>query len=58
MGIKLTGLIPAFQISDDFIVISKKENKKSKLIFFRFSLYNPLYRFKIPEQPKNGGVGL
>ena len=40
-----------------FIVISKKENKKSKLFFFRFSLYNPLYRFKIPEQPKNGGVG-
>ena len=41
-----------------FIVISKKENKKSKLIFFRFSLYNPLYIFKIPEKPKDGGVGL
>ena len=40
-----------------FIVISKKENKKSKLIFFRFSLYNPLYIFKIPEKPKMVELG-
>ena len=29
---------------------------KSKLIFFRFSLYNPLYIFDFPEQSKNSGV--
>jgi len=35
----------------------KGVKEKSKIFFSRFSLYNPLYRFDFPEQPKNGGVG-
>ena len=35
----------------------KGVKEKSKTFFSRFSLYNPLYRFDFPEQPKMAELG-
>ena len=57
IGIKSTGLISTFQIQKNSLIITKGDNEKSNSFFASFFFYNPLYRVKIPEQPKNRGFG-